>query len=368
MRLRREHGAEWREVIRNQFDTLYLGILGELKIKVAEATPYHPWAKGQIERWFGTFEDQCGKTFITYCGNKPENRPECAEELRAGPGVPTLEEARTRIGQWIELYHCRLHRGDGMNGKAPLAVWATAERLRKAADTELLALMYTRGVYRVGANGVRFRVGNTELGYGATSLALRRYVGRDVLITLDPAHCEYCYAYTPERENRRFIARLDCNKRLPVDTSVEELREAIRSVKSRNKHVAEAQREAGKRMRTAGQEVAALRTEQLEEVRKTGTYDASARPAIIPVRTGFEGTAKAIRATAKRHVKAIEPGSLDDFLPTPEEEAKRERLRQAQAAERAREIDEFLSEEPEPVAVYDSPWERLKAFNARENT
>lgn len=47
-------------------------------------------------------------------------------------GVPTLQEAREAVAEWIEVYHATAHRGQGMDRQSPRAVWSTARSLRKA--------------------------------------------------------------------------------------------------------------------------------------------------------------------------------------------------------------------------------------------
>ncbi|MBU0717153.1 MAG: DDE-type integrase/transposase/recombinase, partial [Planctomycetes bacterium] len=316
-RYRKEFGPDWRNALRHQEEVFWFGVLGELGVEVNYAIPYHAWSKGIMERWYGTFEDHCAKTFITYCGNSTMTRPECLEQIKRGytdaekrtlqhkygsewkrhavlklidqSEIPTLEEAAARVGEWIELYQRSAHRGEGMNGCTPLAVWATASSLRKAGDEQLLALMQARGVYRVGGNGVAFQLAGSRHSYGATSSALRRFVGRDVFITLDPAHCECCHAYTADPQSRVYIGRLEANQQLPANCSIDELRRASKEVNQRRKAFNRAAAEAPQRIRNAAHEVAAHRREQLAEARATGTDNFRATPNIVPVRTGFEG-------------------------------------------------------------------------------
>jgi hypothetical protein len=134
-----------------------------------------------------------------------------------------------------------------------------------------------------------------------------------VFITLDPADVSYCIAYTAEGERRRYIDRLSSNRRLPANCSVEELREAIASVRRRNKHFDRAQREAPKRLRDASGEVAALRREQREHaMRATGTDDARAHTTNVkPVRTRFETVSRPARSS---RLAPSDPGDLADLL------------------------------------------------------
>lgn len=291
--LRRTLGKDWQQVLRHNREIFWTGVLGELDIEVIFALPYHPWSKGIVERFYRTFEDHCAKTFCTYCGNNPHNRPECLPDVRADvENVPTMDDARKRIAEMIELYHGTAH--SGLEGATPQSVWATADSLRKAADKQLLALMQSRGVYRVGGNGVSFRIAGKTVGFGAGSAALRRFVGRDVFITLDPSDCSCCYAHTPDRDNRIYIGRLQANEPVAAGTAIDEFRRAIKEVNRRRKLFTRAARESPKRMRTAAQEVAALKRRQLAELRKTGTDDARPAPNIVPVRTGFEAVSKPV--------------------------------------------------------------------------
>ena len=337
---RRRLGPQWQAALRNNRQVFWHGVLGELGVDVVYADPYAPWSKGQIERYFGTVHDQFDKTFATYCGNSSVARPECLAEIRRGytnsqkralrqkygkawkrvavlkfvdqSDVPALDTVAERFAEYLELYHMRAH--GGLDGDNPLSVWRTASSLRQAGETELLALMQARGVYRVQANGVSLKVGSTALTYGATCHALRRLVGRDVFITLDPADCSCCFAHTADPDSRVFIARLEANKRIPLGTSVERLREAIKNIRSRRKVMGQAAREAPRRMRDAAGEVAALRHEQLAVLKATGTDAADAQPNIAPVRTGFEAVSIPDRTPVDAAFIIADPGDLADLF------------------------------------------------------
>jgi transposase InsO family protein len=316
-RLRAQHGPDWKTVVAHQQTTYWHGILAELEVETIAAIPYSPWSKALIERWYGTFQDQCSKTFATYCGRDPASKPECLEEIRyAGGDVPTLDEARTPVGEWIDLYNHTEHRG--IDGEKPVAVWNRAESLRRASDKALVMLMQGRGVYRVGKNGVSFKVGSTTLTYGGSSVALRGFVGRDVMVTLDDKDCNCCYAYTADRRGRRLIGRLDCNLRVPANTPVEQLREAIRTVRGRRKIMAQARREQPAMIRNAAQEVRAMQAEErCRELRATGTDDH--RPNVRPVRTGFEGQSMPVQTAFESIPDPYAAINLEDLLaPTKE--------------------------------------------------
>ncbi len=351
-RLRREHGSNWRQVLRrdenlvDQIDPRFVGITEELGIETIYAIPYSPWSKGITERWFGTFENRCGKSFTTYCGNAAFNKPQCLDVIRRGytseqkrrlrkrhgrdwkriavlrfvdtSDVPTLDQAQAAIGEYVEEYHNTAHTADDMANRTPLEVWQTATQLRRADDTALLFLMQARGVYRVGPNGVAFKVGGVRMTYGMGNQYLYKYVGRDVFITIDPNHLDCCYAFTPDRANRRLIGRLDANKRISPTATVADLREASAEVGRRRKIMHKAVRESPARTRTAVDEMAAKRRERVQELRATGT-DGKPNANVKVVRTGFEGASKPVRTpSASRSARDLsaEREALG-FVPAP---------------------------------------------------
>jgi hypothetical protein len=234
--LRRALGPEWQQIVKRSenliecTDSRWLGVSGELGIELIFAIPYSPWSKGTTERFYGTWQGQFSKTQPTYCGNSPQTRPEClASILQEGEAVPTLDEARRGIRAWLEIYHRSPHGGHdgGPDGNKPLDVWQTATRLRKALGDELAFLFDIRGVYRVGANGVRVTVGSGPIWYGAKSAALKRWVGREVLIAANAEDVSCAWAYTPDRERRKLIARLEPNEFIEPYSCADDAREAV---------------------------------------------------------------------------------------------------------------------------------------------
>jgi len=323
--LRREYGGRWKEIMRTRrdhalgSDPRWLGLTPELGIDLIYAIPYAAWSKGTVERWFGTFHDQCGKTFVTYCGNSPQTKPECIEEIRKGrrgtPGrgvqlvdtsdIPTLDQAAERIGQYLDVYHRTAHRGAGMTGRTPLELWATAQSLRKADPTALAFLVSIRGAYKVTGNGVSLTVSGARLSFGARSHALRRFAGREVLVGVDPAHPVEAFAFEPD--TRRLIARLEPNKRIHPCATTDDVREAIAETQRDRKVMRQGQRTAARRTRSASERINAHVTAKRAELLATGTDNAQAN--IVPVRTGFERLPAPVRTD-----------SADAFCPSDDED------------------------------------------------
>ena len=185
-----------------------------------------------------------------------------------------MDEARKEIADYIIEYHHRSHSADDMARRSPLEVWHTATSLRRAVEVELLFLMQARGIYKVGKNGVAFRAAGVRLTYGAGQPALYRYAGREVFITLDPHDLSCCYAFTADRTNRRFIGRLEANKRISPMATVEELRDANKAVGHKRQIMHQAGRQSAGRTRSAADELRAKGRERVAKLRATGRMTA----------------------------------------------------------------------------------------------
>ena len=171
-----------------------------------------------------------------------------------------------------------------------MEVWNTASRLRRAGDDELLFLMQARGCYKVGKNGVAFKVGGVRFTYGAGNPALYRHTGRDVFITVDPNCLEHCFAFTADR--KRFVGRLEANERISPMATVDEVRAANAKVGKQRKIMHQAGRSSPNRTRAVTDELRAKRREKVAKLRATGTEGKAPDATLVPVRTGFEAVSK----------------------------------------------------------------------------
>ncbi len=293
--LRRIHGREWAKVLRRAEtmqtcdDPRWLGIMPELGMEIIYAIPYSPHSKGLIERWFGTFEGQCGKTFSTYCGNNPTAKPESLKEIREGASVPTMEEARETIGMYMERYHHQVHRS---LHATPKSVFDSAPSLRKASRDALASLLETRGAYTVKGDGVTCTVGAQEVSYGRTCAALDGLRGREVLISIDPH--DISHAYARDMKDRRIIARLESNVYIAPGTTTDDSREAVAESRRAQSAGDRVQHGAARRGETATQIMARKARERRKELAATGTEGKADQvpPTYVPVITRFEGGSK----------------------------------------------------------------------------
>ena len=223
-----------------------------------------------------------------------------------------------------------------MNGRTPLEAWQTAVRLRRAAEDELLFLMHSRGIYKVTGNGVSLKVWGARIGYGARNSAIQRWIGRDVFITIDPNDPSCCYAFTPDREKRRFLTRLESNEKMSPMATSDDVREGQAAVGRRRKDLHKADRESHKRTRTAVQEMNAKQRERLTELRATGTTDHKPKANLVPVQIGFE--------LASNAIQKMQP---PDYSP---------------AADAMRRMADFTNKSEPEETRRDSTWSRLQAF------
>ncbi len=98
-----------------------IGFFPFIGTEVYFTTTAHGQTKG-VERMFGTLARMCEtrpEFRGAYCGNSPEARP---EEWDASKAVP-IELVRELLTEEVAAYHRTPHRGHGMDGKSPMAVY-----------------------------------------------------------------------------------------------------------------------------------------------------------------------------------------------------------------------------------------------------
>ena len=315
--MRKKHGKEWKAVVRaeraresdrvdlSDAASTWCGVFEALGVDVKFAQPYSPWAKGTMERWFRTLGEQCCKSFATWCGDKPDTKPECLKDILRGKTgvsagqlelydesavVPTMDDARKRIATYLVEYHAAGHRGRGMDGRSPDDVWRTAERVRKASADALLLLLGVRGLYKVGGNGVHVKVSGGTVSFGRRSARLKRYKGREVLVSVDIDRPDVAVAIDPQ--TRRRIDTLECNEWMHPNATHDGLREQHAEIARDRALERKLQRGSIRRTRTAVQRANVAANERAKALAATGTDHAVS---VVPVETGFEGASIANR-------------------------------------------------------------------------
>lgn len=154
------------------------GFCERMGIEFMAALPGNAKGKGLVERFFGIFEERCGKRFETWCGHarSDEVLRRLTDRVRRGElTLPTLEQYRDAIAAWIWTYNHTPQ--DSLGGKSPAEVWAGLE----AVALEMAAAAVVRPQER--RKVVRWRVSLHNRVYEAQELA--QYNGREVLVEYD---------------------------------------------------------------------------------------------------------------------------------------------------------------------------------------
>lgn len=207
---------------------LVSGIYGAMNITASFAQPYHPQAKA-VERLFATIESQFGKTFETYCGKNPENRPEDLKDKLQQQAVidraldfTTLTE---KFAAYVDVYNNTAHSGNGMDGRTPQQVMnmRLSKRVISSDILDMLMCVWS-GKLTVGKNGIRFK----GLLYGQYEPRLLQYFGKDVRVAYNPHDIRMVTVYDyANLMNRLCIAEQNQLVKYNQEVGEETLREAI---------------------------------------------------------------------------------------------------------------------------------------------
>jgi hypothetical protein len=296
-----------RRRLRVQYDAEQLrGVFGQIGVKVAHVEIYHGQSK-VIERFFGTLEDRFGRTWETYCGNKPENRPEDFQQKLDRGLAPTLSDFIAAFELWVKNdYHARGHSGDSMDGKSPQQVWNECLGTKVTCDpalAELLCLKPTPPV-KVSQNGVMW----SGLRYGKYEPELHRRIGQEVTLRINPRDVTQISVWDTDG---KFVCLAPANEKIPKNADVQLVREAVK---------------AKRRIARTSDEYAAIRAHRHEDIPELARRAAMKRnaqagtdrvdhtlppPSLRPLRTPISEQLKAYQT-------ALETGALRSAVGGPE--------------------------------------------------
>ncbi|MBW5445838.1 DDE-type integrase/transposase/recombinase [Cohnella sp. CFH 77786] len=211
------------------------GICASLDIKVQFATPYHPWAKAHVERFFGTFTDQFTRYQPGWCGPNNEDRPEGFDEKIAHEKgqLLNLEELSERIEAYLYDYHTTVHRTIGM---APMQKHFSTPKIREGFADERALDICLMDVERasVSANGIeRFGTRGRPRWYWHPELPA--YAGQKVIIRYDPNRIGELLVFHPKTGKYLFTAT---NKELlDFNATKDDVQEFLKRRAARRKQV-----------------------------------------------------------------------------------------------------------------------------------
>lgn len=228
---------------RLDFDEPYVRSLVEtLGVSVHFSIPGNPTSKGDIERSFREIHESFCKMFDSYLGNRPENRPEDAEQAVSDPEkLPTIPELFPILSDFIRyVFNERPHTAKDMKGMSPRQAWEAAEHMRpvRHVDRDVLKMLmmpYAAGrLFTVQKGGIRV------WGERYWSHALQEHLGEKVLVRYDQADASRVYVFRPDGT---FIDNPEIQTRLPFGATADDLKKAQRQRAKRNKELAAMRRE-----------------------------------------------------------------------------------------------------------------------------
>lgn len=164
-------------------ESSFKGVWGLLKVEAHYSIAYCPNGKSPMERWFRVMHDNFCKSFPTYCGSTPEQKPEgLADILERKPQlVPQLSHVRERFAQFVQGWNeCSDHQmdhlidddtGQRLSSAEAMHRWCIEQRFIDPASLEAALRIWTPP-QKVGKHGVAITVAGQRLEYGATEHAL----------------------------------------------------------------------------------------------------------------------------------------------------------------------------------------------------
>jgi transposase InsO family protein len=190
-----------------------------LGIEVHFSLPYNARAK-RVERSFKTLANRFSREWKSYCGNSPTNRPETAAYYWAHPSeCPSIHDVISRLAEWIDWYHKRVHAGRGMKRRTPEQVFALGQDAARRVDSSALSVMALRQArpQTVKRNGVSLF---GDLWYW--NAELHTHLGETVIVRYDSADLSRVHVFdvdgrqiaTVERSELDGVTRADVGKAL----------------------------------------------------------------------------------------------------------------------------------------------------------
>lgn len=180
-------------------------ILERMNVEMINAKVKNAKAK-VIERSFRKVSEQFSKLYITYCGNRPENRPERHNKvLKNVDNIPLLSEISRDLRIYIEgEYNLRDSKAEGLEGKSPNVCYAANLVVKRTASEEQLNLMLARSarLQKVNRIGVFVRIGEKKVHFYSEEL-IQGYFEDQVYVRYDSEDLSSVRVYDKEE---RFIA------------------------------------------------------------------------------------------------------------------------------------------------------------------
>lgn len=280
-----------------------------LSIKPVFATAYSPWAKGHVERWFGTMTDQFARYLPGYCGSDNKKRPHGLNEKKMCERgeLLTLEELYLMLEFYIDIYHQTEHSSLGMS---PAAKYEMTPPVRDGLPDERtmdICLMDSDKV-KVSSSGIQ-RFGTKSRRRWYTHPVLDDYVGRKVVIRYDPNRIGELLVFDPS--TGKYVCTATNKELLDWGASEDDLKEFIKKRSRRRKEVKARLAEC----QDFGLEVVTASRQQAGPVQITGDTTGDKETTMI---TGMEEAARRSGKRAKnspqKKKETASGGRFDEWI------------------------------------------------------
>ena len=199
--------SDWQKV------EIPVQILSLLGIEMINALPRNARAK-PIERFFYTFKEHYSKSVESYCGGKPDERPEECSRLVKERKLITDEELREILPVFIKGHNSELYGGKEKRYKnmKHIDVWNEAVRsgdiefrTTDAANLTLLMRRTTR-VQKIKRNGVFIEWAGRKIWYKDENTVF--HANEEVYVRFDPADLREVQVY--EKDTDSFLYTYSC--------------------------------------------------------------------------------------------------------------------------------------------------------------
>lgn len=178
-------------------------ILAELEVIPHYAIPYNARSK-PTERFFRTLEDRFVKLFPTYCGNKPEKKPDYLKQrLQDGDNVPMLDEVREALGKWLNWFCAEFRQhADGMDEMPPdQAFQAHLHTTRMVSENRLKMLLMPSDLLDVYRGCVRLTVAGVSRFYSDEAGLLAQFpAASQVRVRFNPSSLKRVFLFDERNE------------------------------------------------------------------------------------------------------------------------------------------------------------------------
>ena len=281
-----------------------------LNVETLFCTPYSPYAKGHLERWFATLCEKFSKNMPGYCGKDNKRRPERLDEkyLASQGKLLTMDEILFLIQHYLWEYHNTVHRILGMT---PYEKYEQTLKGRtempdpRTLDIALMdyeiAMVTNQGIRRFGTRGHQ-RV------YKDDNSVIMKYVGQKVVIRYDPNHIGELLVFEPR--TGAYVCTVHNNHYMAWDASMDDKKELEKRRRGTLKTMKQTLKSYGENTIEA-----VIEQREASGEKRMATGNTKDTVGELPMITGVEKAAKEKEKASRLGGQRKKPNSVfDEFL------------------------------------------------------